>query len=51
MFLVTVYNIVFSVFRQGDVGTNWYAVLNGSLDVLVANSEMEVSISLIFTVM
>lgn len=29
------------MFRQGDLGRNWYAVLNGSLDVLVARSRQE----------
>ena len=27
-----------SVFRQGDVGTNWYAVLSGSLDMNVSET-------------
>jgi hypothetical protein len=27
-----------SVFRQGDIGTNWYAVLAGSLDVKVSET-------------
>ena len=27
-----------AVFRQGDIGTNWYTVLNGSLDVIVKDS-------------
>jgi len=26
------------VFRQGDVGTNWYAVLSGSLDMNVSET-------------
>lgn len=26
------------VFRQGDVGTNWYAVLSGSLDMNVSDT-------------
>ena len=29
---------VFSVFRQGDIGTNWYTVLSGSLEVQVSES-------------
>ena len=28
-----------SVYRQGDKGTNWYAVLSGSLDVNVSENE------------
>jgi len=28
----------FVVFRQGDVGTNWYAVLSGSLDMNVSET-------------
>lgn len=27
-----------AVFRQGDVGTNWYTVLTGSLAVLTSDS-------------
>ena len=27
-----------TVYRQGDIGTNWYAVLSGSLDVNVSES-------------
>ena len=27
------------VFRQGDIGTNFYAVLSGSLDVSVSETE------------
>lgn len=30
--------VSFSVFRQGDIGTNWYAVLAGSLDVKVSET-------------
>lgn len=26
------------VYRQGDIGTNWYAVLSGSLDVKVSET-------------
>ena len=26
------------VFRQGDIGTSWYAVLSGSLDVKVSET-------------
>ena len=26
------------MFRQGDIGTNWYAVLSGSLDVSVSDT-------------
>ena len=29
---------IFSVFRQGDIGTNWYTVLSGSLEVQVSES-------------
>lgn len=29
---------VFTVFRQGDIGTSWYAVLSGSLDVKVSET-------------
>ena len=28
----------FAVFRQGDIGTNWYIVLSGSLEVLVSET-------------
>ncbi|ESO82181.1 hypothetical protein LOTGIDRAFT_135052, partial [Lottia gigantea] len=28
----------FSVFRQGDIGTNWYTVLSGSLEVTVSET-------------
>ncbi len=28
----------FTVFRQGDLGTNWYAVLSGSLDVNISET-------------
>ena len=28
-----------AVFRQGDIGTNWYAVLSGSLDVSVNDTQ------------
>lgn len=27
-----------TVFRQGDIGTSWYAVLSGSLDVKVSET-------------
>jgi len=27
-----------TVFRQGDVGTNWYAVLSGSVDMNVSET-------------
>ena len=27
---------IFAVYRQGDTGRNWYAVLSGSLDVNVS---------------
>lgn len=27
-----------AVFRQGDIGTSWYAVLSGSLDVKVSET-------------
>ncbi|KAL8183483.1 UNVERIFIED_CONTAM: Rap guanine nucleotide exchange factor 4 [Gekko kuhli] len=27
-----------TLFRQGDIGTNWYAVLAGSLDVKVSDT-------------
>lgn len=30
--------VSFLVFRQGDIGTNWYAVLAGSLDVKVSET-------------
>lgn len=30
--------VSFPVFRQGDIGTNWYAVLAGSLDVKVSET-------------
>jgi len=44
-----------SVFRQGDVGTNWYAVLSGSLDMNVSETgdskvSQLISIILVFTV-
>lgn len=29
---------VWTVFRQGDIGTSWYAVLSGSLDVKVSET-------------
>lgn len=33
------------VFRQGDIGTNWYAVLNGTLEVFLSKSGLiEVSV-------
>lgn len=28
----------FIVYRQGDIGTSWYAVLSGSLDVKVSET-------------
>lgn len=28
----------FLVYRQGDIGTSWYAVLSGSLDVKVSET-------------
>lgn len=36
----TFFNLYFAflVFRQGDIGTNWYAVLTGSLDVKVSDT-------------
>lgn len=37
-----------TVFRQGDIGTSWYAVLSGSLDVKVsetANHQVRPSLS------
>ena len=30
--------VIFVVFRQGDIGTNWYAVLSGSLNVNVSET-------------
>lgn len=30
--------LCFSVYRQGDIGTSWYAVLSGSLDVKVSET-------------
>jgi CRP-like cAMP-binding protein len=30
--------IYFAVFRQGDIGTNWYIVISGSLEVLVSET-------------
>lgn len=27
-----------TVYRQGDIGTSWYAVLSGSLDVKVSET-------------
>ena len=43
------------MFRQGDVGTNWYAVLSGSLDMNVSETgdskvSQLISIILVFTV-
>lgn len=35
MFLITSLS---AVFRQGDIGTSWYAVLSGSLDVKVSET-------------
>jgi len=32
------HDFIFPVFRQGDIGTNWYAVLTGSLDVKVSDT-------------
>ena len=32
------YHYFIVVFRQGDLGTNWYAVLSGSLDVKVSHT-------------
>lgn len=29
---------LWTVFRQGDIGTSWYAVLSGSLDVKVSET-------------
>lgn len=40
--------IFIAVFRQGDIGTSWYAVLSGSLDVKVsetANHQVSVYMS------
>ena len=31
-------NVVFSVYCQGDIGTNWYSVLSGSLDFNVSDT-------------
>jgi len=40
-----------SVFRQGDVGTNWYAVLSGSLDMNVSETgDSKVSLLLLLLV-
>lgn len=30
--------LCFLVYRQGDIGTSWYAVLSGSLDVKVSET-------------
>jgi len=39
-----------SVFRQGDVGTNWYAVLSGSLDMNVSETgDSKVTLVIILT--
>lgn len=32
------YGLLVSVYRQGDIGTSWYAVLSGSLDVKVSET-------------
>jgi len=31
--------ILLKVFHQGDVGTHWYAVISGSLDVCLVDSD------------
>lgn len=36
--LLSLYMTLCVVFRQGDVGTNWYAVLSGSLDMNVSET-------------
>nr|XP_014350064.1 PREDICTED: rap guanine nucleotide exchange factor 4 [Latimeria chalumnae] len=38
MFTILICDDLFIVFRQGDIGTNWYAVLTGSLDVKVSDT-------------
>ena len=30
--------VISPVYRQGDIGTSWYAVLSGSLDVKVSET-------------
>ena len=39
MTFVDLYNILtFAVFRQGDIGCYWYAVLSGTVDVNLSES-------------
>lgn len=40
----------FSVYRQGDIGTSWYAVLSGSLDVKISETSSH-QVSVIFFLM
>ena len=37
MFYVCLW-VISPVYRQGDIGTSWYAVLSGSLDVKVSET-------------
>lgn len=42
-YLITFYFV--SVFRQGDAGKCWYAVLTGSLDVKIAQADGDPKVS------
>ena len=39
--------ISFQVFHQGDIGTHWYVVISGTLDVCLINADFPDEVSLL----